>query len=309
MTCRKCSHPGATKSAKTHAGTQRYRCRTCGARFTGPKPLGHHHLALPDAERVCSLLLEGMSVRAASRLTGVHKTTITRLLVTLGAQCDGLLETCRFRPRHVQADEMWTFVQKKERRMTEKDDPAERGSQYMWIAIDPASKAILCHMIGRRYAETAHTFMIALRHRLAPARRFQLSTDGFEPYLTAVEETFGADVDYAQVEKQYREAKPFPKYVSSVRRMISGAPRKQAVSTSVVERVNLTVRQHLRRFTRRGTGFSKTIVHLRAMVTVFVAWYNFCRVHQTLRVTPAMEAGLTDHIWSLRELLTASTAS
>ena len=257
-----------------------------------------------------SLLLEGMSVRAASRLTGVHKTTITNLLLTLGEKCDNLLDGFggHLRPDLVQADELWTFVQKKDRRMTYEDNPKERGSQYVWLALDPCSRMILCHMVGRRTAASADRFMGVLRERIAADHRFQLSTDGYESYASAVDAAFGLDADYAQVEKQYRDARPFPKYVSSVRKVVTGEPRVDRISTSLVERVNLTVRQQLRRFTRRGTGFSKTITHLRAMVAVFVAWYNLCRVHGSLRVTPAMEAGLTDHVWTLRELLMMQAA-
>lgn len=307
MTCRRCEHPGAARDSRTAAGTQRYRCRACGARFSDPKPLNHHRIKPEDAERVFSLLLEGMSVRAASRLTGVHKGTITNLLLTLGEKCDNLLDgfSGHLRPDFVEADELWTFVQKKERRMTEADDPDERGSQFVWLALDPCSRMILCHMVGRRNLDSANRFMGSLRERIAADHRFQLSTDGFRSYVEAVESAFGPLADYGQVDKQYREAKPFPRYVSSVKAIVSGRPRESKISTSLVERVNLTVRQQLRRFTRRGTGFSKTVTHLRAMLAVFVAWYNLCRVHGSLRVTPAMEAGLTDHVWTLRELLTA----
>jgi transposase-like protein/IS1 family transposase len=316
MTCRKCEHGTAKRFGKTAAGTGRYRCRHCGATFTEPKqnPLGTHTTKLDDAARVFTLLTEGMSVRAISRVTGIHKTTILGLLETVGEKCERVLESrlVDVRPMHVQADEAWTFVQKKQKRLTA-DDPAERGDQYVWLGLDSDRKLILAHHVGKRDHENAYLFVGVMSRRIAMAHRFQLTTDGLEGYVPSVEEYFGADVDFAQLVKNYLPPRtdgpdwfrPSARVVSTTKVRIMGDPRAEKVSTSHIERANLTVRMHLRRFTRLTNGFSKKLANLKAAVAVFVAWYNFCRVHQTLRVTPAMESGLTDHVWSVTELLSA----
>jgi IS1 family transposase/transposase-like protein len=317
MTCRKCEHGIAKRYGFTKAKTARYRCRACGATFTEPKPpspLGAHTTSLEDAARVFTLMTEGMSVRAISRVTDIHKTTILALLNTVGEKCARLFDETvqNVRPRYIQADEAWTFVQKKQKRLTI-NDPVERGDQYVWIALDSETKAVLSYYIGKRDAVSAYEFIGDLSQRIAPSHRPQLTTDGLEGYIQAVEEHFGADVDFAQLVKNYAQPRtdgpdwfrPSSHVVAAVPTPISGNPEMARISTSHIERANLTVRMHLRRFTRLTNGFSKKLVNLKAAVAVFVAWYNFCRVHQTLRVTPAMQAGLTDHVWTLQELLTA----
>lgn len=318
MTCTRCEHGTAKRYGKTAAGTGRYRCRDCGATFTEPKPanpLGSHTTTLDNAERVFMLLTEGMSVRFVSRVTGVHKTTVLRLLVTLGEKCERLLDEklVDMRPSHVQADEAWTFVQKKQKRL-KVDDPAEYGDEYVWLALDSDRKLLFAHHVGKRDHQNAYLFVAMMSRRVAPAHRFQLTTDGLEGYVPSVEEHFGADVDFAQLVKNYAPPRtdgpdwfrPSARVVSTTKVRVMGSPKAERVSTSHIERANLTVRMHLRRFTRLTNGFSKKLDTLKAAVAVFVAWYNFCRVHQTLRVTPAMEAGLTDHVWSITELLTVS---
>jgi IS1 family transposase len=170
----------------------------------------------------------------------------------------------------------------------------------------------MSYRIGKRDSVNAYEFMEDLSRRIV--NRCQITTDGLEGYIAAVEEHFGADVDFAQLVKQYSAPRtdgpdwfrPSSRVVAAIPTPITGNPKMERISTSHIERANLTVRMHLRRFTRLTNGFSKKLANLKAAVAVFVAWYNFCRVHQTLRVTPAMEAGLTDHIWSIRELLTAA---
>jgi IS1 family transposase/transposase-like protein len=317
MTCRKCEHGTAKRFGKTAAGTGRYRCKACGATFTEPKPaspLGSHTTTVDDAAKVFQLMTEGMSIRAISRVTGVHKTTILALLVTVGAKCARLFDTKvqNVRPRYVQADEAWTFVQKKQKRL-KVDDPYERGDQYVWLALDSETKAVLSFYVGKRDAESAYEFIGDLSKRVAPMHRMQLTTDGLEGYVPAVEEHFGADVDFAQLVKQYAQPRtdgpdwfrPSSHVTAAIPTPIMGNPKMEKISTSHIERANLSVRMHLRRFTRLTNAFSKKLANLQAAVAVFVAWYNFCRVHQSLRVTPAMESGLTDHVWSLRELLAA----
>lgn len=314
MTCLKCHHGTAVKAGTTHARSQRFRCNDCGARFTEPhqNPLGNHTTAMAGAVKVFTLLAEGMSVRAVSRVTGIHKTTVLSLLVTIGAKCAALFDAKvqNIRPRFVQADELWTFVQKKQKRL-KYDDPAERGDQYVWIAIDSETKAVLSYYVGKRDAVSAFEFIGDLSRRIVG--RCQLTTDGLEGYINAVDEHFGADVDFAQLVKNYAPARtdgpdwfrPSHRVVSAVPTPITGDPDFARISTSHIERANLTLRMQMRRFTRLTNGFSKKLDNLKAAVAIFMAWYNFCRVHQTLRVTPAMEAKLTDHVWSIQELLTA----
>ena len=255
-------------------------------------------------------------MRAISRLTGVHKTTILSLLMTLGAKCATLFDerVQNLTPRYVQADEAWTFVQKKQKRLKH-TDPAERGDQYLWIALDSESKLVMTYHVGKRDGLNAYTFVTDLNRRIVPHHRFQITTDGLEGYIPAIEEYFGADVDFAQLIKNYATPntndpdwfRPSAKVVSITTREIIGQPEPARISTSHMERANRTWRMQLRRFTRLTDAFSKKLVNLQASVAIFMAFYNFCRVHQTLRVTPAMQAGLTDHIWTIRELLTAQT--
>lgn len=204
MTCSKCQYGTAKRFGFTKAGTARYRCRDCGATFTEPrpKPLGAHTTSLDDAVNVFTLLTEGMSVRAIARVTDIHKTTILSLLLTVGANCTALFDerVRNIRTRSVQADELWTFVQKKQKRLTAKD-PAAHGDQYVWIGIDSETKAVLSYYVGKRDAHSAYAFIGDLSRRIVG--RCQLTTDGLEGYVPAVEEYFGADVDFAQLVKQY----------------------------------------------------------------------------------------------------------
>ena len=296
MTCLKCQHGTAVKAGTTNATTPRYRCNDCGARFTLPKPegpLGRHTTAVDDAERIFALLVEGVSIRAIARLTGIHKGTIQSLLLTLGAKCATLFDErmMGLTPRFVQADELWTFVQKKQRRL-KADDPAERGDQYVWIAMDSESKAILTFYVGKRDGNGAFVLMDDLRRRVV--NRCQITTDGLDSYPAAIEAAFGSQVDYAKCIKNYAAPRtagpdwfrPSAKVISVEKFVVAGDPDVSRISTSHMERANLTVRMCLRRFTRLTNGFSKSLVHLEAAVAIFMTWYNFCRVHQTLRVTP-----------------------
>ena len=251
-----------------------------------------------------------MSIRAVSRVTGLHKNTILDLVETVAENCRVIFNRYvqNVTPRYVQADEIWTFVHTKERRI-KPSDPPEYGSVYVWIALDSETKAVLSYHVGQRDGQSGYEFVQDLSRRVIG--RFQFTSDGHDAYPLAVEEHFGADIDFAQLVKNYLPTRtdgpdwfrPSARVVSATPKLIMGNPKLARVSTSHIERLNLTVRMHLRRFTRLTNGFSKKLANLKAAVAVFVAWYNFCRVHSTLRVTPAMEAGLTDHVWSVRELI------
>jgi len=262
---------------------------------------------------ILSALVEGNSIRSTERMTGVHRDTILRLLREVGKRCVAIQEErmTGFHSRFIEADEIWCYVYKKEGRLTAKDRTIhpERGDQYVFVALDAESKLIPAFRVGKRDGQTALAFMEDLRRRLAENGRIQLTTDGFNAYLGAVEEVFGNEVDYAQLVKIYA-ATPAnegryspPRVTETVSTIINGDPKPWRICTSYVERQNLTMRMMMRRFTRLTNAFSKKLENLKAALALHFVYYNFCRVHRTLKVTPAMEAGLTDRVWGLAELL------
>jgi IS1 family transposase/transposase-like protein len=314
MTCRKCEHGPAKHFGFTKAKTPRYRCRHCGATFTAPKqnPLGTHTTSVQDAARVFELMIEGISLRAISRITGIHKTTILSLLNTVGAKCARLMDA-RVRnlaPASVQADEIWQYCYAKEKNVPElMKGVFGFGDVWTWTAIDADSKLIISWYVGARNVHSATAFMTDLASRVT--NKIQLTTDGHRVYWPAIVQAFGGNVDYGMMNKLYAESGKAGRYspgrfIAAKREVAYGSPEPSRISTSFVERHNLTLRMSLRRFTRLTNAFSKKLDNLTAAVAVFMAWYNFCRMHQTLKgQTPAMRAGLTDHVWSMGELLAA----
>lgn len=262
---------------------------------------------------VISGLVEGNSIRSISRMTDVDRNTINSLLLRTGERCAALLdERMRQLPcRRLQCDEIWTYVAKKERHVRD-DDPAEFGDQWVYVALDADTKLIPAYYVGKRSSENTQVFMRDVWQRIAD-HRIQLTTDAFIFYTKAVEQSFGGDADYAQLKKifgdygQHGNERYSPSPITEViSKTISGVPDPAHVSTSFVERQNLTIRMQMRRFTRLTNAFSKRLANLKAACALHFAHYNFCRVHSSLRVTPAIEAGLTDHIWSIAELLSAA---
>lgn len=262
---------------------------------------------------VVSALVEGVSIRSIERMTGVHRDTIMRLLNRIGERCSRLLDQhmVGFHSRLLQVDEIWTFCRKKEQRLTdaEQSNP-ELGDQYVFVAIDAETKLVPLFTVGKRDSENAHHFMQELRDRLNGNGRVQMTTDGFRAYLPAVENAFGSEIDYAQLVKLYGAENPGPGRYSpprvkeTVSTTINGNPDPRFVSTSYVERQNLTMRMQMRRFTRLTNAFSKLLRNLKDALALHFAYYNFVRIHGSLRVTPAMAAGVSDRIWGLDELLT-----
>ena len=211
------------------------------------------------------------------------------------------------RPLSFQADEIWSFIHTKQAHLRP-GDPQEYGDQFVFVALDADTKLVPCFAVGKRDSETANAFMLKLRGCLN-GHRVQLTTDGFTPYIWAVEQAFGADADYAQEIKDFRENgaardryRP-PDFITTQEIVIAGYPDQKRISTSYVERQNLTMRMQMRRFTRLTNAFSKSLVSLRAAIALHFAHCNFVRPHITLRITPAMAAGVTDHFWSLADLL------
>lgn len=258
------------------------------------------------------LLLEGTSIRSTERVTGLHRDTIMRLLLLAGERCIALMESKmrNLRCAYIQSDEIWTFVGKKQRNVRI-DDPAEVGDAWVFVSIDADTKLIPAYAVGKRDRETTYRFLNDLRSRIAEEHRFQLSTDGFNFYRKGVEDVFAGQADFAQVIKLFGDYgqhdaagrySPAP-MVETIIKIRDGRPDARHISTSYIERQNLTMRQAIKRFARLTLGFSKKLENLKAAVALHFAYYNFCRVHSALRVSPAMQAGLTDRIWSLRELL------
>jgi IS1 family transposase len=259
--------------------------------------------------QIIGALVEGNSIRTTARMVGVEHKTVMRVLLRVGENCADLMDSkmqslpCKI----VQMDEIWTFVGKKEKRVNGTDKPEVVGDQYVFVAIDSETKLIPCFRVGKRNAENTWYFVQDLSERLAGS--VQLTSDGFKPYLNAVDDAFGIDVDYAMLIKTYQESSNNDKryspgeFVSATPIPVTGKPKANLISTSHIERQNLTMRMQLRRFTRLTNAFSKKLSHLKAACALHFAWYNFVRIHSSLRVTPAMQSGIADHAWELGELL------
>ncbi len=271
---------------------------------------GMNKLTSAKRAHILTLLCEGSSMRAISRIADVSINTVTKLLEDAGEACAKHHdETVRdVRSKRVQCDEIWSFNYAKAKNVaTAKAAPEDAGDLWTWTALDADSKLIVSYLIGGRDAGYAHEFMQDVASRLA--NRVQLTTDGHKPYLLAVEGAFGADVDYAQLVKLYGDTvagagRYSPAACTGIRKFrIEGNPEKAHVSTSYVERQNLTMRMHMRRFTRLTNGFSKKAENHGHMVALYTTWYNFARQHKTLRCSPAMAAGLSTTLWSMDDVV------
>lgn len=260
--------------------------------------------------QVIKQLCEGASIRSTVRLTGAAKNTVVKLLAEIGTACIKYQDSAlRNLPcKRVQCDEIWSFCYPKDKNVPQ--DLRGKfgfGDVWTWTAIDSESKLIASWVVGTRDAGTAHEFMQDLAGRLSS--RVQLTTDGHRAYLSAVEDAFGSNVDYAMLVKLYgndreTEARYSPAECIGTRTAeISGSPKREHISTSHVERHNLTMRMSMRRFARLTNAFSKKLENHVAALALYFMYYNFCRVHQTLRITPAMEAGVSDHVWSVEEIV------
>jgi IS1 family transposase len=266
-------------------------------------------LSMERQIQILNALVEGNSIRSTARMTGVEHKTVIRVLLRTGERCQRILdENMRCLPcRVIQVDEIWTFVAKKEKRISHSDNPALVGDQYVFIALDSESKIVPTFRIGKRDAANAWYFIRDLQGRLS--NRVQLTTDGFRPYLPAIEDAFGGDVDYAMLIKTYQEPQNAEKryspgeIVNALPIPVSGKPKPTLISTSHIERQNLTIRMQMRRFTRLTNAFSKKLENLKAAMALYFAWYNYCRIHQSLRVTPAMAANIEKRVWEIGELL------
>ncbi len=254
-------------------------------------------------------LIEGNSVRSTCRMTGIAKGTVLSLLADLGEQCAAYHDehVRRLTTERIQADEVWSFVGAKMKNASEAQVAQGWGDVWTWTAIDADTKLMVSYLVGQRGAYWANEFLKDVASRVS--NRVQLTTDGHHVYVDAVEKAFGAEVDYAMLIKLYGNANdPDIRYSPSEcigveSKIVMGSPDPEHISTSYVERSNLSMRTHLRRFTRLSLGHSKKLANHAHMVAIYFMYYNFCRVHQTLRVTPAMEAGISNHVWGIEEIV------
>ncbi len=267
-------------------------------------------LSSADRSRIIHLLCEGQSIRAITRLTGASKNTVAKLLVDAGKVCMAFHDAnvVNVAAKRIQVDEIWSFTYAKQKNVaTAKAAPDGAGDTWTWTAIDADSKLIVSYLVGSRDAEYAVAFIQDLADRLAG--RVQLTADGLNAYIGAVEDAFGDDIDFAQLVKVYGNApggagrySP-PECIGAAKRIVRGRPVIDHVSTSYVERQNLTMRMHMRRFTRLTNAFSKKVENHAYAVALHMMYYNFVRIHQKLRVTPAMAAGVTSRLWEVADIV------
>lgn len=261
--------------------------------------------------QIIQLLLEGCSMRSIERIVGCSINTVTKLLIDTGKAClEYQDKNLRNLPsKLVQCDEIWSFVYAKQRNIPDElKGIFGYGDVYTWTALDTESKLILSWLVGTRNAECAKLFMKDVASRLI--NRVQLTTDGYHSYLQAVEDVFGGNIDYAMLVKLYGNQPSDDKrryspsgFKGAYKQIISGNPIDKHISTSYVERQNLTMRMHMRRFTRLTNAFSKKVENHINAVSLHFMYYNFGRIHKTLRITPAMAAGISDHVWSIEEIV------
>ena len=269
--------------------------------------------------QILHLLIEGNSVRSVTRLVGTNIPTVLRHLGLAGEHCRKIMDRKmrELELDHIQADEIWTFCRKKQGKLTEaeKDNPMI-GDQYLYIALDTKTKLIPCYALGKRNEEVTRTFIRDLAGRIVVPDspnvdwddKPMLSTDGWGPYAGSIWDAFGSRVQLGQIIKSYENHEQPGRYgppdvVKTERRRVTGIRNLMTICTSHVERNNLTIRTFMKRFTRLALGFSKKRDNLWAAISLHVAHYNFCRIHGSLGMTPSLKANVTDHLWSLEELL------
>lgn len=312
MECTTCQKP-TRKNGKNRNGSQRYRCDDCRATFTDEttRPTDGRKLAADKAILALRMLLEGNSIRSTERLLEIHRDTIIKAMVRIGEQCAVFMHVTQrgIKCNDVEIDEIWGWVGMKERAKKLRKIVSENiGDAYCFTAMERTTKLMLTHYVGPRNQESTDWFMGNLSVAV-DADRCQYSTDGFPCYPSAFERfTDTHRADYAIIHKEYGKGADDHKYspprVVGVQRVrLIGMPNPDMICTSHVERSNLTLRMQIRRLTRLTNAFSKKLRNHKAALALFFAYYNYCRVHMTLKTTPAVAAGLTDHVWSVTELV------
>jgi transposase-like protein/IS1 family transposase len=309
-----CSHVTTKKFGKDRNGNQRKRCTDCGKTWTERvKPLGSMRIDFDKAVFGLKLLLEGMSIRSTERMTLLHRDRLCDLVLTVGQRCQRFLKAKihGVPVTEVECDEMWGFIGMKEKTRERLKRGDEFGDCYAYVAMERNTKLVLTYHVDKRSSEGTWEFIDNLF--FATSGRYQVSTDGYGPYQSAIPLIFKFAIDFAQVIKRFggvdsedrRRYSPAPMVKTHIT-YGCGRPDLERACTSHSERLNLSLRMGLRRLTRLTNGHSKSWKHHEAMLGLFFAWYNFCRVHATIKTTPAVAQGLTDHVWTIEELLTES---
>jgi transposase-like protein/IS1 family transposase len=309
MVCQVCTVT-CHRDGKHRNGLRRFRCPKCRKAYTEPhqRTLGTMYISAERAALAIRLLVEGNSIRSTERITGMDRNTIMSLLVKAGEKCQALMDEklVDLPVKDVQCDEIWGYVFKKEHHKNE--DTPEYGDAYCYIGIERHTKLVLCHYLGKRNNPSTEHFVakLALATSTFP---YQLTTDGFTPYIKPVKKLLAGRVHFAQLIKVYGspregEQRYSPAEVKEVVPVkIMGHPKHDEICTSHIERQNLSIRMGMRRMTRLTNAFSKKWENLEAAYALWFAYYNWCRVHSSIRVTPAMQHGLTDHVWTIGELI------
>jgi transposase-like protein/IS1 family transposase len=311
MTCHVCQ-ANAKRFGKDRKGNQRFRCLSCSKTFTNQERVEGKYLPMDKAVLCLTLLVEGNSLRSVERITGVTLRTLLDLLLLVGEKCERLLsDKVKGVPvRDVQADELWGFCGMKQRtaKLNNNTDPTV-GDAWTYVAIERHSKLVLAwHLCHNRTVRETVEFTEKIHE--ATSGRFQLTTDGFKAYPDAVAYSLGTRVDFAQLVKVYSQPREGQhryspaEVISAIPSPRWGTPIPERICTSHVERQNLTMRMMMRRLTRLTNAFSKKWENLRAALALHFAYYNFCRIHKSIRCTPAMEAGIANTVWTLKDLLT-----
>lgn len=319
MACPKCQSENVKKFGKNRNGSQRFRCDNCKKTFTEEqvKPLGNMRLPVADAVKCLKLLLDGMSIRAVERFMGISRNTIGALILTAGEQCERFLKTRlhNVKVTDLQIDEVWSFVGAKQKTCDRKHLGPEFGDCYTYLAMERDSKLIASYRVGKRDIDNTREFI----HDLAQSvnGNFQISTDGWPAYQRYIPEAFNPQsVAFGVIQKDYRnmdkieQRRYSPSEIVSIRKYgVMGNVNENNICTSHMERGNLTLRMTVRRWTRLTNAHSKSWRHHEAAMSLFIAFYNFCRVHSTLKTTPAVAHGVTGKTWTLEELLLVSSAA
>ncbi len=307
-----CQHTDRKRHGRDRHGNQRFRCKTCGKTWVMERRvLGNLRIPLDRAVLCLRMLVEGNSIRSVERITGTNRNTIVDLVTFVGERCGWFLEDAirKVPVEEVQADEIWGFVGCKKKTAEKKGYGEEFGDAYCFTAIERHTKLLLAWHLGKRTGNDTERFARKLRN--ATPGRFQLTTDGFMPYRGAMPRALGGRIDFAQLVKIFAPVKGnaaavrySPGNITGIeKRTVAGRPVDERICTSHAERHNLTIRMQVRRMTRLTNAFSKKWENHEAALGLFFAFYNFCRVHGTLKTTPAVAAGLTDHTWTIEELL------
>lgn len=305
-----CQHESVKRNGKDHRGRQRFRCKLCGHDWIEdtPEPLGDMRISMKQATTALKMLLEGLSMRAVSRITGLDRGTVNNLILTVGENCAALMESIKgVEARDVQADEIWSFLGIREKRRVLRGYDSEAfGDIWTWIALESNSKLVLSYRVGGRDIETCRPFLERLRD--ATTGRFQLSTDGLAAYRLSVPFILRERVDFGQLVKNYESTQVVTRYspakiISAEKKTRFGNPDHKRICTSHVESLNQKLRMCLRRFARLTNAHSKGLQQHKAMQAIFFAWYNWAREHDTLKTTPAVASGLTEKVWTMKELL------